>query len=213
MAKSKPKTESFKPSKVKVPKVKVFNLNNPLEESITRNQIIQLMKRGYGEEDVAIKLGLEVKQVVVQYKIAIKEMAETRSQITEEVLTMKLKEYQEVKKEAWEAWEKSKNPIEKEAYETITSEYGKKEIIKRFKEGRLPASEYLNVILQCLKAERELLGMNPVRKIEGSVTVAGTVFDWHRFMDELDDIGNLEREVEDKIYEGLPRVNAEAEVS
>jgi hypothetical protein len=212
MAKSKPKTESFKRSKVKVPKVKIFNLNNPVEESVCRNKIIQLMKRGFGEEEIAGELGLEVKQVVVQYKIAIKEMAETRSQVTEEVLTLKLKEYQEVKKEAWLAWEKSKNPIEKEAYETITSEYGTKEIAKRFKEGRLPASEYLNVILQCLKAERELLGINPVRKIEGSMTVAGVVFDWNRFMDELDDIGDLEREAEDKIYEGLPKINAEAEV-
>lgn len=33
-------------------------------------------------------------------------------------------------------------------------------------EGRLPANEYLNTILKCLEAERELLGLDEARKVE-----------------------------------------------
>jgi hypothetical protein len=75
----------------------------------------------------------------------------------------------DVRKEAWEAWEQSKENTERQVKELINESLDangnptagtrqRMKVIHRT-EGRLPKAEYLNIILRTLKSEAELLGL------------------------------------------------------
>ncbi len=184
-----------------------------LQKQLDRNNLVKLMKRGYSIEMVAETLGLSLNQATTDYHAVLRDFVAQREAPSEQLISLKLEEYAEIKRVAWEEWERSKNPIEKEAYATITNPDGSEcHIARRFKEGRLGGSEYLNIILQCLKAEREMLGLNAAKQVKLGIGKVGEKgWDWDRFMDAMND-PNLGNEIEDRIYEGLPRINAEAEV-
>lgn len=146
-----------------------------------RAHILQLLRRGYGVEQIAEHLGLPEKVVLQDYRYAIKQVAKNQLEDAKELVAAKMLEYAEIKKEAWDAWERSKGDRERktdeesgyleeednEGYEDSQGKIPPKAFKKRtqMKEGRLPSNEYLRTILDCIKAERELLGINPAQEI------------------------------------------------
>lgn len=183
-----------------------------LQKQLDRDKLVKLMRRGWSIEMVAEELGLSLNQATTDYHAVIRDFVAQREAPSEQLISLKMEEYAEIKREAWLAWEKSKNKIEKEAFETITNPDGSvREIAKKYLEGRLPGSEYLTIILQCLKAEREMLGLNAAKQLKIGVKGGHEGFDWDRFMDAIND-PSLGKEIEDRIYDKLPRIEAKAEV-
>lgn len=71
--------------------------------------------------------------------------------------------------------------------------------IRRTTEGRLPESEFLRIVLDCLKAERELLGLDAAEQ----VNTAGQVIDWSELTSVVPDC-LLPEAIEERIQTGLP---------
>jgi predicted transcriptional regulator len=199
------KPQNTKPQNTK-PKIEVSN--NQLSEyqhQQNKDKVAELYRRGLTRRYVAKQLNVSESQVAKYWKEIVAEYREDREDDIESAVFKKLEEYGEIKREAWEAWEKSKDPIEKELYETVTSDFGVKTLARRYKEGRLPHSAYLEIIMSCIKEERVLLGLNPVKNVTGSMAIGGVSFDWDLFVQEVNR-PNLRNEAEERIYEGLPRV-------
>jgi hypothetical protein len=143
--------------------------------------IAKLDRRGYTQCAIAEKLGLSPSQVSLDVKEMRRRYYGVQMAQTGEMIREKLAQYREVRKEAWEAYDRSKEdhvtrrqelvPIPHEEGE---DEGGKgregstsyKESMRRLKviitrEGRLPENRYLQTILDTLKAEEELCGLIP----------------------------------------------------
>lgn len=205
------------------------------KRQLDRLEILQMVRRGFSLTRIAEKLGVSYERAQLDFKIIIRELREQRSEEIKDRIALIQEEYSEVKQEAWEAWERSKENRLKVVTETSSSvkppnaddvdsngagvngvgaeatvangaeertlsgtirgskKYQQRQragdlVVNdpvtaslkptvdrvrrtRSKEGRLPASEYLRIILDCLKSERELEGLDPVKEInmEGQV--------------------------------------------
>ncbi len=134
------------------------------------------------------------------------EYREAREATFDEMVEEKLAQYREVRCEAWRAWELSKETsvrtveeftpspaLEPEEAESgkgmkkrtkveaeLQSELRK---IKRIvtEEGGRPSDRYLNIIILCLNAERELLGLDESKKLE----VTTTQIDWDTLLGQV----------------------------
>lgn len=166
---------------------------NKTQKEIDRDRISHLLRRGWTQVEIAKELGLHQTQISYDYKIIKKRRAAQREEDEKELIDSKLEEYREVKREAWQAWERSKENSKKVVEESILlrkkgddSEDGIIDaqcILRKVKEiltteGRLPANEYLNTILKCLAGERELQGLDAAKEVNVRAAVATTSIDF-----------------------------------
>ena len=165
--------------------------NNELRVLIRRNEVARLFRRGHRHQaQLAAKLTAtgefgEVSQSMVSRDLAAIEN-QVRDQAFTETANMRdhlLAEIQEVKREAWAAWEDSK--AEKESIKDKsptwrkTSVLGNTEVDHHALEdagledgyvlsddlevtitSRDPNAKFLDTVLDCIKQERELLGVD-----------------------------------------------------
>lgn len=146
-------------------------------------------RRGWTQREIAEEmseqLGKPVSNVFVSECLKDIREAYKRDQMAyaETVALEKLEQLRDVRKEAWAAWEKSKEP-----YKKVTIEYGRQRLreeplpkgrdgkerkpkpgsveasllkLKRIvmREGRLPVDRYLAIVLDTLKLECQILGL------------------------------------------------------
>lgn len=141
----------------------------------------QLDRRGYNQYAIAEALNISQQQVSFDLK-AVREMY--RKQTMEEMgvqIEEKRRQYRDLRIEAWEAWERSKEDARRVSEEAVVpvkmeKSRGKVKVVEGGKprttkvttttEGRLPANEYLVTILKCLEAERQLDGLDPTKKVK-----------------------------------------------
>lgn len=81
-----------------------------------------------------------------------------------------------VRQLAMDAYVSSDKDAEKELEEFLESEKGGHTKTVRSKEGRLKASEFLNIIRQTVKDERDLLGLDEPVKVEGTIRVVDPIW-------------------------------------
>lgn len=179
-----------------------------------RTILSQLMRRGYTRQQAAEKLGITLAAIDTDWKVLMRRMRKGMDKDVEALVGAKLEEYAEVKREAWEAWEASKQQIVTRTVEESSSGATEDGVsmgrsnghvkggrgalgkvlansdaqqdsaarpAKRVKtitttEPRLPDPSYLTKILDCIKAERELLGINPAKKIDMQATMVWDLF-------------------------------------
>lgn len=161
---------------------------SPTQRELDRAELVKMVRRGWTQAAIAQRLGVTPKQVQVDWQIVVKEMRESRDEDALVHIAIKLEEYAEIKREAWEAWEASKEARQKimlERYGKKPSKNGKKGDkggmkITKTKEGRLPGSEYMRIILDCIKAERELMALDPTKETR----ITGTI-SWDAFAQEV----------------------------
>lgn len=197
----------------------------PQAIKLDRAETVKLLRRGWTQTAIAEKLGVHQTQISYDWKMILKEVNEARDKDLEELITVKLEEYGEIKREAWAAWERSKKERNKTVLETSTSS-GKgrssgdesddddnggsersREIFTR--ETGTWSSEYLKTILTCLAAERELLGLNPAKKFEGKMVATATTVDFEKLAKAIPPDGiPLPDDVENKIMNLLESVGA-----
>jgi transposase-like protein len=147
----------------------------PIQRLTDKAEMVKLLRRGWTKTAIAEKLGVHRTQVVHDWKQILEDLVETRDQEVNQLVVLKLEELGEVKREAWDAWERSKLDREKTVREDWESDSGSgstKEIKTR--EGQVGEARYLDTVLKCIAAERELLGLNPKKSME----ITGTVINW-----------------------------------
>lgn len=140
-----------------------------------RAEMVTLVRRGWSQGMLAEKFGVSQPIISVELKAIYRKFAVRQDEDTEALINMKLDELAEVKREAWMAWERSKEDIQRETEEeTKSAVRGLSSKVAKMREGRLPAAQYLSIICDCIKQERELKALNPAKE----VTIKGHLAVW-----------------------------------
>ncbi len=189
-------------------------------------KVARLDRRGWSQSDIAREclvtqqtVSNDLKEIRQRYKVDM--LAEH-----DEMVAQTVAEYREIISELWAAWERSKEdavktveerapidttpPVEDEAPRRKRGlarllanpnqfEFRKiKEVMTR--EGRLPAAEYMKLILNAREGIRSLLGLDAAKKVD--MDVFGKIIPWDVMYEEAE--GEVSDEIEDQIMEGLP---------
>lgn len=144
----------------------------PEQRELDLARMVKLLRRGLSKTQIAEQLGVSRGQIVYDWKQVLARLQADRDKDAKATVAAKLEEYREVKAEAWAAWERSKEDKERRTAETVTETSGggeppgqsRTKAVKQI-EGRLPDHDYLNTVLKCLEAERELEGLDPPKKL------------------------------------------------
>lgn len=161
-------------------------------------QVEKLLRRGIPQVQIAKEVGVSPGQISLDCR-AIRERWEEEYKLERRNMLMeKLAANEEIRAEAWAAWERSKEDAVKNVEEKIPipedENNGDEERTKRprkrrmtaeeslikikeilTREGRLPANAYLATIMETHKADRELLGLDAAQKVD--VVVAQVPWD------------------------------------
>lgn len=159
-----------------------------------RDRIVELVAvydgKGLTQRQIAARIsreeGLEVSQPSVSGMLG--EIKARRKAMggrdPAEVLEEKLEQYRVIRAAAWDAYERSEKDVMKEVEEFVApliregrgkgrgADRGRPEEtllrlkLIRTRQGRLPASEYLRMIMDTLQAERDLLGIDAAKKVD-----------------------------------------------
>ena len=152
-----------------------------LEQASLRYAVFKLcFKRKYNQVTCAKMLGISQGTVSKILSSTVHEWKERVKQKYDpaDMLEEKVAELQEIREEAFMAWERSKENAEvttseeelRKTYEEFTNDAGKQQrmvtgesmqLVKEIRRiaGRLPSNEYLTTIVSCLKEESRLLGL------------------------------------------------------
>jgi predicted transcriptional regulator len=142
-------------------------------------------RRGYSQYQIARHLGISQPQVCYDLKEIRKRYTEAISEEYRAKVEEKRQQLREVRVEAWRAWEKSKADARKVTEEVGFGPRGEVEKTTKTTEHRLPDPAYLKTIIDTLKQESELDGLNAPKKIQANVSV----INWDRLMDWSDSQG------------------------
>jgi hypothetical protein len=246
---------------------------SPSQVIIDRAEVSRLMRRGWSVSQVAEKMEVSIQQVEVDFGAVMRYGKRDIKENAELIRNSMLEQYAEIKKEAWEAWERSKldmmrktveeekgrlyqpknvnEEVEETTFEVSQraasewghsspdkgsgnnkggkkakgssgeaakaragvkyNEYGRpvdpnngpmvtvKRVIKKTTEGRNPGSDYLKRIIECIKAERELLGLDPAKNLNLNHTL-----NWDALIDEASNSEQgMDKDVEAKLVKEL----------
>ncbi len=143
-------------------------------------EVARLDAQGYPSRAIAEKLGVHFNQVLYDLKIIKRRYAEATLEERHAKVMVKVAQLRETRREAWEAWERSKENAVKTVKEKIvpakdTDENdssdgdgkcsgGRMKVVITT-EGRLPANEYQTTILRALEQETDLLGLKAPVKV------------------------------------------------
>ncbi len=155
------------------------------------------MIRGWTEAEIAERHDVSQPTISRDWKLAEQAIAKSLITDVKRVQQLKLAQYRAIYKECWEAWEKSKLDAE----QTVSENYPETECpvcggtgknmrqkpcrscdgtgtkastagkVVHTKKGQCGDSEYLRTMLACMKAEREMLNLDPELKVNISQQV------------------------------------------
>jgi hypothetical protein len=199
------------------------NQRTPMQKEIDRTELARLLRRGYSLAEAAKQLGLNAGIVERDWIRMLKDLRNRRANDAQEKVDVILEEYAEIKKEAWDAWDKSKKPFQKVMKEQTTS--GKKHLsvdsdgdeivdknnpdtmerVQTTVEWQCGDPRFLQVVANCLEAERELQGLNPPKQ----VGVRAAIISWDDIQQGLDMTGDVQDVIEGKIVEAATRAMVE----
>lgn len=152
-------------------------------------EIVTLIGRGWTQEMIALKLGISQQQVSLDYRRVL-QAAKSNLPPADETVAAKLLELANLKRAAWEEWERSKEP----GLEITTSEndFGTTTTEKR--KGQCGDSKYLQVVADCIKQERSLRGLDAPKQLQvrGGLNNTNVNFDWSVFEGLDQDRGAVE---------------------
>jgi hypothetical protein len=149
-------------------------------------EVATLHEQGLTQVKIAKAVGVSQPQVAYDLRIIQTRYRATQVDKVDGRVAKIREQYREVRREAWLAWERSKEDagMVVEDFANAKGSYASREGIERrirrvvTRAGRLPANQYLLTILAALKAERELDGLDAERPAAPmvNVVVAGAVF-------------------------------------
>lgn len=195
------------------------------DQALTLEIVAKYDRRGYTQLEIVEKVkqerGIDLSQQGISYYLKkIREGYKERTlEHQQDMLAEKLAQYAEIRREAWEAYEKSKEdgvtiiterapgvpvvlntgplkpgekPGRRDNPETLKGTLELlKEVVRR--EGRIPANEFLKTIMATLDAECRLLGLDAPKKVDIKGSVA---FDWDTVLRDIMQQSNVVTVVE-----------------
>lgn len=151
----------------------------PVQREEALLTVANLSRRGYSQSEIASKMGVTQQQVSYDLQIIKKRYAAMQEEDFLAYRYEKILQLKDIRREAWEAWEKSKEDYRKLVQEDYTdSKGGTSTKITDITEGRIPANEFLKTILETLKEENELMGAYPTKKLD----IKAEVINWDQIM-------------------------------
>lgn len=149
---------------------KTGNKFTATEREQKRARVLQLAIRDFTQPMISEMTGIS--QPLVSMWLAEQKEQWRASQVEArgQLIAQKRAQYEEVRREAWVQWERSKEDLQKrvDAYGTKGyTEWTKEELVT---EGRLAAKAFLDIIMDTYRQERALLGIDAERK-DGCVQV------------------------------------------
>jgi predicted transcriptional regulator len=168
-------------------------------------RIAKLDRRGYSQSEIARVVGVSQQQISEDLKVIRKRYREEAMAEYKERVEEKRAQLREVRAEAWRAWERSKKDARKVVEEERTLSDGTEGSEKKTTttEGQLPDATYLRVVIETLRDECSLDGLNAPQKVNANVNV----IDWgelfKRTMDsEVDQVEQRLAEIEAEVLAG-----------
>lgn len=149
---------------------------------------------------IAEKFKVSPAQISCDWKIIVKQLREEATGEIKELIALKLEEYAEVKREMWEAWEKSKANQEERVEEDIANNRGGQTKTSVKERGSCGDPKFIAIIMECLKQESNLQALNPAKEIRGSLT---TSINWDVLAQGIPLDGPVPDEVEAEIRKAL----------
>ena len=141
-----------------------------------------LLRRGWTKARCAQKFGVSAAQVTQDWKEVQRRLDDVRNKDANALRFKSMEEIGEVKLEAWQAWEKSKEDAKSRSVTTEDfigqdgAPYQKVKVVEAV-EGRIPANQYLQTILSCIEQERKIEGIDKAK--DGTDTGANmTLINW-----------------------------------
>ncbi len=134
---------------------------------------IKLWSQGYTLREIAEKISANRKYRITfrsihnDIKAEIKRWREERLDIIEDQITVELIRINNIEKEAWEAWEKSKAEYQRSVTErrSGTSETMRAQMVR---EEQCGDPRYLQIIQWCIDKRCKLFGLDAPKKIEAT---------------------------------------------
>lgn len=139
-------------------------------------KVATLDRRGYDQWSIARELGVSRSLVQADLKKIRKQYIEARTEVQDQTVQLIVAQYREVMEESWRAWERSKTDAMRDVTEETLFDEVSRTKITRYVEGRLPGAQYLQTILQCLKAIRDLFDLDLKKGPDTQVNVM--TIDW-----------------------------------
>lgn len=156
----------------------------------------RLHLRGWSQNKIAKKLGVSQPQVCQDIKTIRERYKQEQMEHRAVYVREKINQLRVVMDEAWEAWERSKRDALKKVEEEGTTGEGGYSKTRKEKARKDPANEYLKTIVECLKQERELLGLDEPTKVDANLNV----INWDALAKEVDTAPDV---IEVKLKEAL----------
>lgn len=144
------------------PRITEDGFRTPGEIELSKTQIAIWMRRGWTQTRIAEELKVSPATVAYHWKKIVRGSRAIRDRNIESLITVKLEQYSEIIREAWDAWERSKQDAVKVM--TESSAFGSKD--RETRENQCGDPRYLLVVKQCLDSMSNLLGLNPDREIK-----------------------------------------------
>ena len=126
-----------------------------------RHQVGELYLQGLPQISIAQELGVSQATVCRDLRALHKQWRESDIRDFDQAVTVQLKKLDRVEREAWAAWERSKQPLEST---TVVSDGSAKRAQKLVKQ-QAGDPRYLELALKCSAARRALLGLDAPTKI------------------------------------------------
>lgn len=167
-------------------------------------EVAELDRRGYSQGEIARKTGVTQQQINYDLKQIRQTYLEGAAETYALKVAEKKRQYRDIRREAWEAWEKSKEEALRVVDEEVTSASGRGGHTRRTetREGRLPDVSYLRTVIDTLKQECDLEGLNQPLQVQGQVNV----IDWNRLFQQAEDheVDDVERKLHaiDQVLKG-----------
>jgi predicted transcriptional regulator len=151
----------------------VTSHRTPLKRERDLLAIARLSRRGFNLQEMADELGISpgtVSADLVRLRQRYKKDADEEHRV---LIAEKRAQYREVRKEAWEQWERSKEDARRKVVETAVNPDGTPGRTRTIltTEGRLADTAYLRTIIETLRDESALDGLNAPKKVDANVNV------------------------------------------
>lgn len=131
-----------------------------------RCEVARLYKRRYTYRQIATVLGCSHTTVQDDINFLLREWREDRKRFIDEANVLILQELSEVKREAWDGFERSKQDAQEIIEEKGTTDKGKFERSRSCLKGQSGDPDWLGVILKATDKEAKLLGLDAPTKFE-----------------------------------------------
>lgn len=120
----------------------------------------ELWRKGYNQYQIARMLNVSQAQVSKDLAEVRKRYLSSQMASAQETIAIQLEHYRDIRRELWEAWERSKaDSVETTEDEGTSGRAGVFQRSSKTTKSRLPDSAYVNAILKTLQMEAQLLGL------------------------------------------------------